>query len=437
MKVLLINTSERTGGAAIAAGRLMESLCAMGADAQMLVLNKESRSPRVQVAGTPWRRRYNFLWERVVIWAHNLFSRKNLFTVSIANTGMDITKLPAFQEADIVHLHWINQGMLSLDNLKKIVASGKPVVWTLHDMWPCTAICHHPYTCEGFKNECKECPFLRFPGKKDLANRVFWQKRALFAEAHLNIVAVSRWLAGQVRQSSLLKGQPVAVIPNTLSPADFQLMEKEQARKALNLPDKRFIVFGAARIDDPIKGFHYLLQALRLLVGQGTFGQEELHLLLFGRIKREAEVLASIPVGYTYFGSVRSTMMLSQIYSAADVAVSTSFYETFGQTLIEAQACGCVPVSFGNSGQADIIQHKRNGYLADYLSEESLAQGILWGLTEGTGRLSGREMRGDVFGKYAGRIVAKQYLDLYKRLTEEKEEDTSNQPCNQHTERNA
>ena len=61
--------------------------------------------------------------------------------------GTDITSLPEFQQADVIHLHWINQGMLSLKNIEKILASGKPVVWTMHDMWPCTGICHHAREC--------------------------------------------------------------------------------------------------------------------------------------------------------------------------------------------------------------------------------------------------------------------------------------------------
>ena len=53
---------------------------------------------------------------------------------------------------------------------------------------------------------------------------------------------------------------------NTLSLADFRIMDKELSRKELSLPDKHIILFGAARIDDPIKGVEYLIQAIRLLI---------------------------------------------------------------------------------------------------------------------------------------------------------------------------
>ena len=157
--------------------------------------------------------------------------------------------------------------MLSLGNIREIIESGKPIVWTLHDMWECTAICHHAHTCSLFKSECGNCPFLRFPGKNDLAHRTFKKKQKLFnATNRLNIVAVSKWLSSQVQQSTLLKEKPISVIPNTLSLADFRIMDKELSRKELSLPDKHIILFGAARIDDPIKGVEYLIQAIRLLI---------------------------------------------------------------------------------------------------------------------------------------------------------------------------
>ena len=56
--------------------------------------------------------------------------------MDIANTGTDITSLPEFRQADVIHLHWINQGMLSLKDIQRILASGKPVVWTISAIIP-------------------------------------------------------------------------------------------------------------------------------------------------------------------------------------------------------------------------------------------------------------------------------------------------------------
>lgn len=416
MRILIINTSEKTGGAAIAANRLMDALCCNGIQASMLVCNKQTDDKNVTSLKNELKKKWKFVWERAVIWMNNLFSRKNLFKVSIANTGFDITRLREFQEADIIHLHWINQGMLSLKSIRQIIRSGKPVVWTMHDMWECTGICHHAYTCHNFKSECRNCPFLRIPGKNDLAHRTFNKKKRIFQQAELQIVTVSQWLANQVRESALLKDKPITIIPNTLSLNKFKFLGKAESRRTLGLPDHaKILLFGAARIDDPIKGFNILLDAIRHLLTKGIYTKEKLHLVTFGTFKYPKETLPYIPVTHTHMGWVKDSDTLSRLYSAADVVISSSLYETFGQTLIEAQACGCIPVSFGNSGQSDIICHKRNGYLAAYLSAESLAEGIQWGLEEGDG-IDREKLRKEVIDKYSSEVIAAQYIDLYQRL---------------------
>lgn len=424
MKVLIVNTSERIGGAAVAANRLTEALNNNGVKAKMLVRDKLTENLTTVPLPPSWRLRWNFLWERFVIWWHNGFRKKNLFAVSIANAGTDITRLPEFREADIIHLHWINQGMLSVKGLQKILNSGKPVVWTLHDMWPCTGICHHARECNGFHDECGQCWLLCFPKDKDLSHKVFLKKQQVYGTGRMHLAAVSNWLLQQVKASALTQGLPAQVIPNTLSLQKFRIQNKAEARQELGLPaDKHILLFGAARIDDPIKGFPTLLKAIEQLTKQGRYKKEELHLAFFGKIKFPQEVIPQIPIDYTDLGWVDKTDKLSTIYSASDVTVCASLYETFGQTLIEAQACGCLPVSFGNSGQADIIRHRENGYLAKAYSVKDLADGIHWALTEGKTSISPETMRSEVVHRYAGDVVAKQYISLYEEALSTKQHD--------------
>ena len=414
MKVLFISTAERSGGGAIAASRLLDALNKNGIQAQMLVRDKQTDSPTIIALNKKISGRWKFLWERLVIWFNNCFSKQNLFKVSIANTGFDVTKHKSFQEADIIHLHWINQGMLSLNDITNIINSGKPIVWTMHDMWECTAICHYAYTCDKFKSECRQCPFLRFPGKNDLSNRVFYKKKRIFSNSDLNIVTVSHWLKRQVQESTLLGHCSTSVIPNTLSLSDFQMMDKAECRKQLGLPlDKRIIIFGAARVDDPIKGFPMILDALSYLKAHNQEFAKDLHLVTFGIFK---QAKPHIPIDHTDIGWVKDNATLSMLYSASDALISASLYETFGQTLIEAQACGCLPISFGNSGQTDIIRHKENGYLAEYLSPASLSEGIIWTLTEGT-VINRETVRTEVLNKYSAEVVASKYMKLYTRIT--------------------
>ena len=422
MKILLVNTSSATGGAAVATRRLMNALEKSGAEVKMLVRDKDDEEDDKVIALSPsWKLKWNFLWERFVIWAHNKLSRKNLFAVDIANIGTDITSLPIFHEADIIHLHWVNQGFLSLKNINEILTSGKPVVWTLHDMWPCTAICHHAHQCNGFVQDCSQCAHLQFPKWENLPHRVFLQKKQIYSKGNLHLVSVSNWLHQQVKRSALTCSLPSSVIPNTLSLQQFKLGDKVEARRQLKLPaDKFIIIFGAARIDDPIKGFPLLLKAIDLLISSGRYKKDDLHLAFFGKIKYPTQVLPLIPVDYTDLGWIDNAEKLSVAYASADVVVCASRYETFGQTLIEAQACGCIPVSFGNSGQADIITHLKNGYLAEAYSIDDLANGIHWALTEGKMCISAKDMREEVVQRYSSEVVAEQYITLYENILKQK-----------------
>lgn len=413
MRVLLVNTSELTGGAAVAASRLTAALHRIGVEAQLVVRDKQSdRSTTMRL---PWRLRlrWSFLWERLCIWVANGLSKRGLWAVDIANAGVDITALPAFREADVIHLHWVNQGLLSMKQIAKIVASGKPVVWTLHDLWPCTAICHHTLECDRFETHCHDCPQLCHPGAKDLSWQVFERKMAAYGQGRLTFVGVSEWTAERARKSALVQGHDVCVIPNALPVEQFQCNDRHEARRELNLPeDAAVIAFGAARIDQPMKGFPRLLEALRRLAADAQGPKP--HLLLFGAIK-DRSLLDSIPVPYTYVGSVAGPAALSRLYSAADVITCTSDYETFGQTLAEAMACGCTPVSFDRGGQTDIIHHLEDGYLARYADIDDFVNGLRWALQA---KLPAARLRESVVKRFSEETVARQYARLYKLKVE-------------------
>ena len=415
MHVLIVNTSEKAGGAAIAASRLTDALNRFGMKAVMLVRDAQTQRPTtVRVSRSLWstlQMRWAFLWERLRIFLANRLHKRGLWEVDIACSGTDITQLPEFKDADIIHLHWINQGMLSLRQIARILRSGKPVVWTMHDMWPCTAICHHAGDCNRFTTHCHSCPQLLYPDKHDLSWQVFQEKVRTYALARMTFVAVSNWMADRARQSALTAGHTIQVIPNPLPINDFHRMDSLKARLALGLAAEDAIVaFGAARIDAPVKGLPLLAEALMKV--QTEMPGKHIHLLLFGDCK-DRHVLHSLPCSYTFLGRVNSTEALCRIYSAANVLVNASAYETFGQTLAEAMACGCVPVSFDRGGQTDVIRHLQDGYLARYGDTTDMAQGIRWALTSPP---SPDELQKNAASRFGEAIVAQQHIELYQQL---------------------
>lgn len=417
MRVLLINTSERIGGAAIACSRLMEALKNNGIKAKMLVRDKQTEQITVVSLDRSWRLVWKFVWERIRIWQANRFKKHNLFAIDIANTGTDITSLPEFQQADVIHLHWINQGMLSLNNLKKIFDSGKPIVWTMHDMWPATGICHYAGDCSLYEEECHHCPQLYGGGsRKDLSNRVFRKKRELYRNHPVTFVACSHWLEGMARKSALLTGQNIISIPNAINTNLFKPRSKQEARSRCMLPqDIKLILFGSVKITDPRKGMQYLIESCKLLAGKHPELVKELGIVAFGNQSKQLENLLPFKVYPLDF--VHDEHQLVNIYNAVDIYVTPSLQDNLPNTIMEAMACGIPCVGFNVGGIPEMIDHLHNGYVAQYKSSEDLANGIYWTLTDpGYNSLSEEAYR-KVVTHYSEQVIAKKFTDLYNKVT--------------------
>ena len=121
--------------------------------------------------------------------------------------------------------------------------------------------------------------------------------------------------------------------------------------------------------------------------------------------------IASVAKDYT--DALLRTLGHVAIITDRDVVVSASRYETLPGTLIEGQASGCVPVTFGNGGQADIVDHRRTGYIARYIDIVDLADGIEWATECGIDR---QALHHEVRTKFSAEAVAQSYIELCRRL---------------------
>ena len=413
MKVLIVNTSERTGGAAVAANRLMMALINHGVKAKMLVRDKDTDSLTVTALPQSPRLRWNFLWERFVIFVRCGFSRKHLFEIDLANTGTDITRLREFQEADIIHLHWINQGMLSLSGIRKILRSGKPVVWTMHDIWPATAICHVTLGCRSFVTRCRNCRLLSDKNGDDLSTTVWQRKLRMLEGENIYFVACSRWLESEAKASALLKGHKITSIPNPIDTHIYNRYSKEEARQRLGLPlDRKLILFASQRVTMPNKGMDYLVEACRLL-SDLTKCQTPCEVVILGGHAEEVVDLLHLkahPLGY-----VNDEHRIVDVYNAADVFVLPSLSENLPNTIMEAMACGLPCVGFKVGGIPEEIDHKRNGYVAEYRNAKDLAKGIQWVLEESDYEALSRNAIQKVAHNYSQQSVALRYAEVYQQ----------------------
>lgn len=415
MRVLIVNTSEREGGAAVAANRLMDALNNNGVKAKMLVRDKETDNITVVGLKGGLLQRFRFLWERWCVYYHLHFKRDHLFDLDMANTGFDITKLPEFKEADVIHLAWINQGFLSLKDIRKIINSGKAVVWTMHDLWAATGICHFTFGCEAYKGQCHNCFYLPRGGNSaDLSTRVFNKKKKVYYNSGIHFVACSKWLGNSARQSSLLTGLQLSVIPNPIDTHVFCPKDKRVARLHSTLPeDKRIILFVSQRVTMERKGMAYFIKAISLLAERYPEMKENTVIAILGG--RADEVVSQLALPSFPLGYVKNERQLVDIYNSADVFVIPSLDENLPNTIMESMACGVPSVGFKVGGIPEMIDHQKNGYVASYKDADDLAAGIHWVLGEADKEELKRQCVQKVMSCYSQRSVAMKYVEVYNQ----------------------
>ncbi|AJI46154.1 glycosyltransferase family 4 protein [Francisella tularensis subsp. novicida] len=407
MKILIVNTSDIQGGAARAAYRLHKSLLEANIDSQMLVQSKASDDCTVITEDSRLRRYLNKL--RPIIdglpvrkYKHRI---KTLFSPSWFGFNNIVTKINKINP-DIVHLHWINGGMLKIEDIAKIKA---PIIWSLHDNWAFTGGCHIKWDCVKYKQHCQSCPNLASKKDKDLSFKVFRRKKKVFAKKDFIIVGLSSWLNNLSKQSFLLKNNKHINLPNPINTDIFKPFDKELSRKLWNLPkDKKLILFGAMDATKDInKGFKELNEALQKIVKT-----DDIELVVFGSSKPTSA--PDFGFKANYLGLLNDDVSLVTLYSAVDVMVVPSLQENLSNTIMESLSCSTPVVAFDIGGNNDMIGHKKNGYLAKPFDSQDLANGIEWVLANDNYVSLCENARYKVLREFDSKVVAQKYIQLYK-----------------------
>ena len=192
MKILIINTAENKGGAAVACNRLHEALLQNGHDSKMLVRQKSSNdSTVIEFTQSIIRKKINLFFFFLELFILKFF-KKDGVDFSLPWFGPALHKHPLVKEADIIHLHWVQNSFLTLNCLKKLQKLKKPIVWTLHDMWAFTGGCHYNIECRKFETSCEHCPQLKNTAVVDFSRSTFSSKQKIYSTKN-TIVAPSQW----------------------------------------------------------------------------------------------------------------------------------------------------------------------------------------------------------------------------------------------------
>lgn len=412
MKVVLINTSDSAGGAAIACHRLFEAHQSTDLATTLLVWEKiKTTNKSILEPELEWRykaiKNLNFYLEKLAFLPYEA-SKSVRFAFSTAKFGIDISKNKAVQEADIIHLHWINKGFLSLDSLQQLVNLKKPIVWTLHDMWAFTGGCHYSDDCINYQTACGNCMFLKNKSTADLSNNVWAKKQELFKYANFHFVTCSNWLQDIALKSSLLNNLSVHSIPNPINTEQYKSIKRATSAKYS-------ILFQAMNIVDIRKGFIYFIEALNYLKITYPDFSKKIKLVFFGKSKNLA--LDNLGFESEDLGFLSNSEDIINTYQRTHLFVIPSLQDNLPNTVMEALSCGLPVVGFDTGGIPEMVTHKVNGYIAKQKDAKDLGEGIKWTLEE-KDRYTNLSInaRLKVEEQYSYKVISQKYHQLYQKV---------------------
>lgn len=406
-KILLLNYSELKGGAALACNRLHQGLLKKKIQSFLLVNEKITNSSSV-LGPTNQKEIFIIFLKKIFIKLVNFILKKNIgYFFSISLFKSNILKKISELNPEIVNLFWVNNEMLSIEQIKKI---NKPLVWTFVDMWPFLGTEHYSLNSIYFKKNFKV-------SKKNFfyyLNKWTWERKKKNFDFSFEIVVISKWLASQVKRSIIFRNKKVNIIYPGLDFKNFKRVNKESSRKFFNFSEKyKYILFLSSNgTGDTRKGFQILLKSLEYLK------IDNIVLIIVGKL--EESDLRNLKLPYKNFNKIPydNHLNLIKLYTACDLLVAPSILEAFGQVALEAASCNTPTVAFRNTGVEDIIKHKKTGYLSNFLDEKDFAKGIDWCLKDKNSL--DKNIRSYVKNKFDIKISVRKYLELYKNLDDKR-----------------
>ena len=191
------------------------------------------------------------------------------------------------------------------------------------------------------------------------------------------IIALSSVESVDIQNLYDIPEEKIIVFPPGVDLQNFYPVDKSVAKEALGMKNHKYILF-VGRID-PIKGFEILLEMAQILkkknefqliiVGGGSIRSKELIEL---QSKIDSKDLSDDVV---LIGSVPH-QQLKTYYSAVDVFVLTSFYESLGFVILESMACATPVVASNVGGIPTLVDDSLTGFLIDENNPESFAEKV-------------------------------------------------------------
>ena len=309
---------------------------------------------------------------------------------------------------DIIHSHYWMSGVAAE---------------SLSEAWGGTPILHMFHTLGEMKNR-----IARSEAEREGQYRINGEKQVL-RRADRVVVATLAELT-QLRFLYKANDRKLVVIPPGVDVCHFYPIPADEAKMYVGLkPEDRMVLF-VGRIE-PLKGVDTLIQAMSCLQWKE---ERPVHLAIIGgdpaaspeemsaEMARLQKLCDDLAVGQTVvFLGKRDQDKLPYYYSAAELVVMPSHYESFGMVALEAMACGTPVIASEVGGLAYLVRNGETGFTIPDQEPETLCEKISWLLNDHHLHETMSRRAVEYAQDYAWEKIAKQIVDVYKSLLEEKE----------------
>ena len=364
MKILMISYSDANGGAFIACYRTFCAMQNAGINVKLGVVEKRTNNYGVfELPKNP-----NFKSQNAKRSKKKLLQTANPILHSINKLSKIDVNYINNSNFDIVNLHWIAFGTISIEDIAKIK---KPIIWTMHDSWLFSGAEHYPNILENDTRFIEGYTKENFPKTSngvDICRLTWKRKKKAWKNCKFNVISPSNYEAISFENSALFREQKAIVVPYVISNI-FKQVDVKEFKKYMGIPlNKKIIGFGAVN-SGGVKGGDYLLKALAKLKNKG-----DLHIVIFGNAQNE--FVNNIKIQSTILGTIFNEKILTLVYNCLDCFVCPSIIDNLPNTCIESLFCGIPVAAFNVGGIPDIVEHKKTGYLAKPYNINDLIKGI-------------------------------------------------------------
>ena len=421
MNFRILHISKRdTGGAGIAALRLHRSILDSGFESKFLCLEKTTNVPQIEVFPKFYPRfYYRFLEYFGICVTNGQKNNQRLKKVhkyiqpemySFLRSNYRIHEHPLCDWADIIIIHWV-AGFLDYKSFFKHIHHNKQVFWYTHDFSLILGGFHTLFDAVRFKNS----PI------QSLENQLKVKKRSYLKDYNqLQILANSHFSYNTITKDGFFNKKNIHFVPLGVPSKELQIIDKSIAKQALGFGKDEFLVLTvSAQLSTPLKGIDRLLKVLSNVALEIS----PLKVMTLGSEPFETSI---DNVDFYNMGSVWNPNFKSIIFSAADVLVSSSYEETFGQTIIEGYACGTPAIVFNNGALPELVEPGKTGFTATDVKDFSkhlmaMIQDRSIGVTLGQNSLTLFQRR------YTSKHQVKKIIELFTSKTEVKSDNSADE----------